>query len=52
MTDGSRSYLESGPPAAEVKGVELIVEKKGVSEAEIKKALGGSEGYEVRRYQG
>jgi len=51
-TNASRSYLKSGPSAAEVKGVELIVEKKGVSDAEIKDALGNSDGYEVRRYRG
>jgi len=43
--------LKRGPPAAEVKEVQLISEKQGASEAEIKEALGASDGYEVRRYR-
>jgi len=41
--------LKQGPSAAEVKGVELIQEKKGISEEEAQDVVGGSSAYEVRR---
>ncbi|CAD6580407.1 MAG: hypothetical protein TREMPRED_002738 [Tremellales sp. Tagirdzhanova-0007] len=43
-----RLYLERGPSAAQVSGVELITEKQGASDAEIKEALGsGGGGFEI-----
>jgi len=41
--------LKQGPSAAEVEGVELIQEKKGITEEEVKEAVGESSAYEVRR---
>lgn len=41
--------MKQGPSAAEVKGVELIQEKKGITEEEVKEAVGESCAYEVRR---
>ncbi|KAK6902802.1 hypothetical protein I203_108061 [Kwoniella mangroviensis CBS 8507] len=44
-----QSFLSQGPSAAEVHKVELIQNKSDASEEEIKKALGGSGGFEIRR---
>lgn len=53
LTLDSRAYLEKGPSAAQVERVELIKEKSGVSDEEVRQALGGeSSGYEVRNYKG
>lgn len=49
VANHSRSYLKQGPSAAEVKGVELIQEKKDISEDEAHHAVGGTSDYEVRR---
>ena len=48
LTSSSRQYLEKGPPAAEVTGVEMIQEQQGVSDDAVAKALGGSQGFQVR----
>ncbi|ORY32257.1 Acylphosphatase-domain-containing protein [Naematelia encephala] len=43
-------FLHRGPSAAEVERVELITEKRNISEQEADKALGGRlSGFEVRR---
>ncbi|WRT67007.1 uncharacterized protein IL334_003973 [Kwoniella shivajii] len=44
-----RSFLESGPSAAEVHKVDLIKDTKNPSDDEIQNATGGSDGFEVRR---
>ncbi|WWC69576.1 uncharacterized protein I206_103519 [Kwoniella pini CBS 10737] len=44
-----QSYLSKGPSTAQVHNVELIQNNSSASEEEIKKALGGSSGFEVRR---
>ncbi|WWC85366.1 uncharacterized protein L201_000229 [Kwoniella dendrophila CBS 6074] len=44
-----QSFLSKGPSAADVHNVELLQNDQNASEEDIKKALGGSTGFEVRR---
>ncbi len=45
--------MRNGPPSADVKAVEMIQEKQGVSDAEVKQVLGNDgRSYEVREYRG
>nr|ODN99687.1 hypothetical protein L204_02120 [Cryptococcus depauperatus CBS 7855] len=47
--DEFQRYLERGPPAAQVHGLEIIKEIKGPNDAQIQEILGNNGGFEVRR---